>query len=162
MSKRILIDMIKCRECTQCHAECSYPHHPENNGVYALLEMTVYQLTCRRCEEAPCINICPAEALERNKNGVIERSAHLCVACKSCVTVCPFGTLMNQFFETRKSICDYCRFNEYTESLRCIDTCQRGALSFTDMEPDAGSYIFELNEHILVKEYAWDAIKETE
>ncbi len=162
MSKRILIDLMKCRECEQCLAECAYPHHPYNKGVNALLEMAVFQFTCRRCEEAPCIDICPAEALERDTQGVVERATNLCIACKSCVAVCPFGTLMNQFFEVRKSICDYCRFDESAEVLRCMETCPKGALSFTDADPDAESFLFELNERVMVKDYAWDIIKETE
>ncbi|MDR4988911.1 MAG: 4Fe-4S dicluster domain-containing protein [Bacteroidales bacterium] len=162
MSKRILIDMIKCRECGQCLAECIYPHHPDNKGVNALLEAAVFQYTCRRCEDAPCISVCRAEALERKGSEVVERSAYLCVACKSCVAACPFGTLMNQFFDVRKSVCDYCRFDEDTEELLCMKTCPKGALSFTEASPDEGSFLYELNDKVMVKEYAWETIKETE
>jgi Fe-S-cluster-containing hydrogenase component 2 len=160
MSKRILIDLIKCRECEKCIVECDYPHHPNNNGMIDLHEMAVFHFTCRRCEDAPCIEVCPAEALERDSLGVVERATNLCVSCKSCMAACPFGTLMNQFFEVRKSICDYCQFDENTLSLRCIRTCPFGALSFTDEAPNEASYIFELNNRVLVKEFAWEKINE--
>lgn len=159
MSKRILIDLTKCRECDACTVECVYPFHPGNNGINSLLEMASFQFTCRRCEDAPCIEVCPAEALERNRSGFVERATNLCVACKSCVTVCPFGTLMNHLFEVRKSICDFCHFDESTTSLRCIETCPRGALSFTDAVADEGADLYELDEKVLIKEYAWEKIK---
>lgn len=162
MSKRILIDLMKCRECEVCSVECAYPFHPDNNGMNTLLELAAFQFTCRRCEDAPCIEVCPAEALERNREGIVERAVNLCVACKSCVTACPFGTLMNHLFDIRKSICNYCHFDASTASLRCIDTCHRGAITFTDQEPDADKYIFALNEHVLIREYAWENLKESD
>jgi Fe-S-cluster-containing dehydrogenase component len=160
MSKSIIIDLTRCRECQSCKVECTYPFHPGNNGMLALLEAAVFQYTCRRCEEAPCVEVCPAEALERKTQGVVERSSNLCIACKSCVTVCPFGTLMNQFFEVRKSVCDYCHFNEDTSGLRCVETCPNGALAFREAMPGEEPCLFALNEKVWVKEVAWEAIKE--
>lgn len=160
MRKRILIDLMKCRECASCTVECIYPFHPDNNGMNGLLEMAAFQFTCRRCEDAPCVDVCPVEALERNRHGVMERAENLCVACKSCVAACPFGTIMNHLFEVRKSVCNHCHFDESTESLRCIDTCLKGALSFTDQQADEEKYIFELDDRVLVKEFAWEKIKE--
>lgn len=161
MSKRILIDLMKCRECESCAVECIYPFHPGNNGMNSLLELAAFQLTCRRCEEAPCVEVCPADALERSRQGTVERSLNLCVTCKSCVTACPFGTIMNHLFEVRKSVCNYCHFDESTVSLRCIDTCPKGALSFTDLEPDEDHDLYLLDDRVLVREYAWEKIKES-
>ncbi len=160
-TRKIVIDLSKCRECKTCSVECVYPFHPNNNGMMSLLEMAVFQYTCRKCEEAPCIDVCPAEALERDGSGTVERSANLCIACKSCVTACPFGTLMNQFFEVRKSVCDYCHFDESTNKLRCVETCPNGALSFEEVTPDKESFLFELNDRVMVKEFAWETLKET-
>ncbi|MDP2423264.1 MAG: 4Fe-4S dicluster domain-containing protein [Bacteroidales bacterium] len=160
MAKKLIIDLTKCRTCEECVVECLYDHHPVNHGMKSLLEMAAFQFTCRRCEDAPCIEVCPPEALERNNEGIVERALNLCIACKSCVTVCPFGTLMNHFFEVRQPICDLCDFNELTKSLKCIDTCPKGALSFTEFVPDDKKHILELNERVLVKEYAWEKLKQ--
>ncbi len=127
-----------------------------------MLEMASFQYSCRKCEDAPCIDVCPEDALERNKEGWIERSANLCVACKSCVMICPFGTLMNHFFEVRKSICNYCQFDAQTDTLPCVETCPQGALSFAEAEPDADKYLFALNERVLVRDYAWEKLIETD
>ena len=159
MAKRLYIDMTKCRECEECVVECVYDHHPVNRGLKSLLETAAFQFTCRRCEDAPCIEVCPADALERNSEGIVERALNLCVACKSCVAICPFGTLMTQFFDYKVPKCDLCNFDEMSSTLRCMETCPKHALTFTEKEPDESKYIFELNDKVLVKEYPWEKLK---
>lgn len=161
MAKRLLIDLTKCRECRTCEVTCLYDGHPVNIGLKSILEMAAFRFTCRHCEDAPCIAVCPAEALERSAEGIVERALNLCVACKSCVAACPFGTLMNQFFDMKQPVCNLCNFDETTSTLSCIDTCPENAISFTDKEPDHAENIFKLNDKVLVKEYAWDVLKES-
>ena len=36
--------------------------------------------------------------LEKDMDGLIHRHINLCISCKSCVTICPFGTMMTDFF----------------------------------------------------------------
>ena len=162
MSKKILIDLIKCRECESCTADCIYTFHPDNKGITALQEMAAFAITCRKCSDAPCIIVCPADALEKQEDGVVDRAVNLCVACKSCVTICPFGTLMNDFFESRKSICDYCELNETTDQLLCIKTCPEEALVITEQEENPEEYIFKINDKVLVRDYKWERLVETE
>jgi hypothetical protein len=40
-----------------------------------------------------------------------------------------------------------------------METCPKHALTFTEQEPDESKYIFELNDKVLVKEYAWKKLK---
>ncbi len=159
MTKKLIIDLTKCRMCQECVVDCLYDQHPVNLGLKSLLEMASFQFTCRRCEDAPCIAICPPEALDRNEDGIVERDLNICIACKSCVMACPFGTLMNHFFEVRQPICNLCDFDDQTMSLKCIDTCPKGALAFTEIVPDEKKHILELNERVLVKEYSWKILK---
>ena len=163
MPKKILIDLMKCRNCKDCTISCAYPFHDGNNGMKNIREIAAFHITCRKCEDSPCIEVCPAKALEKNENKIIRRASNLCVACKSCVTICPFGTLMNDFFEYCLSVCNYCNFSEETLSLECIDTCPEKAISLTDMEENEKENIFALNDRILIKDYTWEKLKhETE
>lgn len=155
MGKQLVIDLLKCRECPTCSAACAYTGHPGNRGIYDLLESAVFALTCRRCVAAPCVEICPENALSHDPGGMVVRSETLCVACRSCIAICPFGTLLNDFFEKRKSICDYCRFDEHTESLLCVDTCPEQALRFEEIDEHAEEHLFRLNERVLVREHPW-------
>ena len=122
-------------------------------------EMAAFAYTCRHCEDAPCISACPAGALEKGSDGIVHRFSFVCVSCRSCVSICPFGTLMNDFFEYRKSICNYCRLDENTKSLACIDSCCEKALSLVDMEENSKENIYALNERVLVRELTWEKLK---
>ncbi len=159
MSKKILINLMKCRQCNDCSVECSYDYHPGNNGMKQVLEKAAFRFTCRQCEDAPCIAVCPTEALEKDSNGLLSRAANLCVACKSCVTACPFGTMMNSFFEVRKSICNYCNLNGNVTKLLCVETCSENALTITEMDENPANYIHRLNDKVLVKEVTWEKLK---
>jgi Fe-S-cluster-containing dehydrogenase component len=164
MSKKILIDLNKFRDTedgTYNYGECSYDFHAGNIGMKNIVELAMLKFTCRRCEDAPCIEVCPEDALERDEYGVIQRASNLCVSCQSCVAVCPFGTLMNEVIAQKKSICDLCDFDESSGSLKCMDTAPEGAITFTDIEADE-LHIHQLTDRILVKEIVWDQLLNNE
>lgn len=49
-------------------------------------------VTCRHCEDAPCVNACPNGAVSyREKSVQIDQSR--CVGCKSCMLACPYGAI---------------------------------------------------------------------
>jgi Fe-S-cluster-containing hydrogenase component 2 len=162
MGKKILIDLIKCRECGDCVADCTYTFHPGNKGIIALKELAAFAVSCRKCKDAPCVAVCPAEALEKNENEMLVRAVNLCIACKSCVTICPFGTMLNDLFESRKSICNYCEMDGTEKDLLCIRTCPEGALELTEQDEDPAKNIYQVNDKVLVKDYMWDKMVELE
>jgi Fe-S-cluster-containing hydrogenase component 2 len=159
MNLRIVVDLIKCRSCRSCEVTCSYIHHPGNNGMLQVLESAAFAVTCRKGEEAPCIDVCPVDALSKDSNGVLQRASNLCVACKSCVVACPFGTMMNNFFEVRKSVCDYCGLNGEPVKMVCVETCPQKALTLESIADDSEKDLHRLNDKVLVKEILWEKLK---
>ncbi len=164
--KKILIDLAKFREKATNgeynYGECSYDFHPDNIGMKDIVEQAMLHFTCRRCEDAPCIDVCPAEALEKDDEGVISRATNLCIGCQSCVAICPFGTLTNRIITDKKSICDLCDFTDKSKPLKCMETSPEGAVSFTDIEPNDVENIYALNDKILIKEFRWDDLMRNE
>jgi len=161
MSKKILIDLDKFRvteDGNYNYGDCSYDYHPDNKGMKNIVERAMLKFTCRKCEEAPCIEVCPEEALERDKFGIIQRATNLCVSCQSCVAACPFGTLMNEIIAQKQSICDLCDFTSKTKTLKCMETAPEGAIVFTNMEADEEKNIYQLSEKVLVKEIIWNEL----
>jgi len=150
---------MKCRQCNICSVECAYDYHPGNNGIRQILEEAAFRFTCRQCEDAPCIAVCPVNALEKDSFGVLTRASNLCVACKSCVTICPFGSMFNSFFEVRKSICNYCNLNNEVKKLRCVETCKQQALTITCSDENPEENIHRLADNVLVKEIIWEKLK---
>ncbi len=166
MSKKILIDLAKFRETSvdgkYNYGECTYDYHPNNIGMKDIVEQAMMRLTCRHCEEAPCINVCPTEALEKDDDNNLHRALNLCIGCQSCVAACPFGTLSNRIITNLKSICDLCDFGDDSLPLKCMKTAPEGAIVFTDMEPNEAEHIYRLNDRVLIKEFVWDDLKKNE
>ena len=166
MSKKILIDLEKFRETAidgeYSYGECTYDFHPNNVGMKDIVEQAMLRFTCRKCEEAPCITVCPADALERDDDGIIARASNLCIGCQSCVAACPFGTLSNRIITDKKSICDLCDFTDDSKPLKCMETAPEGAVIFTEMEANEAENIYALNDKVLVKELIWETFKRNE
>ncbi|MCM8759791.1 MAG: 4Fe-4S binding protein [Candidatus Omnitrophica bacterium] len=157
MMKKLFIDYDICSKCEKCLVRCSYIFHPDNNGIISLRELVGFLFVCRRCDDYPCVNACPNNALER-KDGVIKRSNFLCISCKSCAMACPFGTIEFEWLEYLTSICDVCTGARIAEKERfsCINSCPYGALKIIeqdDIKEDV--FIHKINENIVVKAFSW-------
>ena len=130
---------------------------PNSNGLKTIRELAVFRFTCRKCEQAPCIEACPAEALEKDEEGIINRHTNLCVSCKSCVAICPFGTMMTDFFRHHRNKDLYYDLTDSREMDKFIAACPPGTVSKTDMKESPGENIFRLNERVLIKDFIYNS-----
>lgn len=165
MKKKLLIDLDQYRECLEAGCDRKVPEgilseFPETHGLKPLRELAVFVSSCRRCEDAPCIEVCPEEALDKDENGMIIRSSHLCVACKSCVAICPFGTMMSDFYEYKRNEALYYNLADERELEEFVSNSPEGTVQVIehDKKPD-GEDIFELMPGILVKDHSWEKLK---
>ena len=139
MSKKLYIDLEICNKCPKCVVKCAYYHHPENNGITHLREEGAFNVICRHCDNAPCINSCPNDALKRTEERVITRSAFKCTGCHSCFAACPFGTIFLETIPFKNSQCDLCiDILKEGEEPVCVPTCPYGALKFAEVGSGKG------------------------
>jgi len=165
MGKKILIDLSKFRayddkSCDVMPAEGYFPVPFNTVGLKTVRELAVFQFTCRRCEEAPCINVCPAEALEKDMDGIIIRYNNLCISCKSCVTICPFGTMMTDFFKHKRDKELYFDLSDEHELDEYMKACPDGAITIVEHDEKPEEHIYKLNDKVLVKEPFWNSEKQ--
>ena len=160
MAQKILIDMIKLRSAMVENSALTLPEayfYPSLNinGLKTIRELATFRFTCRKCEDAPCIGVCPADALEKDEEGVIARHTNLCVSCKSCVTICPFGTMMTDFFKHHRNRDLFYDLKDEKDVEKFIKDCPAGTvtLTFNDESPEENIYM--LNEKVLVKDYLY-------
>jgi Fe-S-cluster-containing hydrogenase component 2 len=160
MPRKILIDMIKLRSAMVDESSLTLPEaffYPSVNvnGLKTIRELATFRFTCRKCEDAPCISVCPSDALEKDEDGIIARHTNLCISCKSCVTICPFGTIMTDFFKhhRNKEILFDLKYEKDVEKF--IMACPAGSVSETDAEEIPGENIYSLNEKVLIKDYLY-------
>lgn len=161
MAQKVLIDLEKLRMREGTSANESPPEgffgfSVDGEGLKSIRELAVFRYSCRKCSNAPCIGVCPADALEKNEKGYISRSTNLCISCKSCVIICPFGTMMTDFFEYHLDKENYYDMSDDKELDLWIRNSPEGAVTRVDMEEDPDQDIYQLNEYVLVRERTWN------
>ncbi len=154
--KKLFIDYEVCNKCPECVVRCSYIFHPQNNGIISLREEIAFALACRRCDDYPCVNACPNNALKR-ENGIIKRSNFMCISCKSCALACPFGIIDTDWLLYLGNRCDVCTENRIDENQRfvCVQSCPYSALKIIEGEPEEKVHLYKIGEHIIVRVINW-------
>jgi len=165
MAQKILIDMIKLRAAMVDNSSMALPEalfYPSgnSNGLKTIRELATFRFTCRKCEDAPCIGVCPTDALEKDEAGIITRYTNLCVSCKSCVTICPFGTTMTDFFKHHRNRDLFYDLKDKNELEKFIRACPEGTVSLVDSNEKPDEHIHILNDNILIREYLYSTEKE--
>jgi len=166
--KRLYIDLDVCNKCPECIVACSYLYHPQpfvengrypqktaNAGITSLREYATFVLFCRHCEEAPCVNSCYHDALEKQSDGHLKRYKMRCTSCKACSIACPFGTIFIDFIPYLDSRCDYCIGCPEGQLPECIRTCSYNAVEFREVNEDPENNIYLIGEHLAVKSRKW-------
>ena len=91
---------------------------------------------CMHCEDPICAQVCPADAIKKTPDGVVQSSLKpRCIACSNCVVACPFGVpkYMAEFEQMMK--CDMCYDRSSVgKKPMCATVCPSGALTYTTME----------------------------
>ena len=152
--KRLFVDLEICDTCAECAACCGYFYHPQNNGVASLREYATFATICRHCDEAPCVNACYHEALQRVADGHLKRYKMRCTSCKSCTVACPFGVIFPDFIPYLDSHCDYC-VGEAGELPQCVKSCPHKAISVKEVEEKPEDNIYFVGEHLAVHTLKW-------
>jgi Fe-S-cluster-containing dehydrogenase component len=93
-------------------------------------------VVCMHCEEPTCAEVCPADAIKRTADGVVQSARKpRCIACGNCVIACPFG--VPELFEDRQIMmkCDMCYDRSSVgKKPMCATVCPSQALFFGTRE----------------------------
>src|SRR5687768_7218634 len=88
---------IGCQACVQACSECdthrgrSMIHLEYVNRAQSVQTVPV---VCMHCEQPTCAEVCPADAIKRTADGVVQSARKpRCIACGNCVVACPFGEI---------------------------------------------------------------------
>jgi Fe-S-cluster-containing dehydrogenase component len=130
---------IGCLACVQACTECD-THRGESMIHLEFVERAestqTVPVVCMHCEQPTCAEVCPADAIKRTADGVVQSARRpRCIACGNCVAACPFG--VPEVYPDRKIMmkCDMC-YDRTSVGRKpmCATVCPSQALFFGTRE----------------------------
>jgi anaerobic carbon-monoxide dehydrogenase iron sulfur subunit len=137
MSKALYINYEKCTGCRLCELVCAVKHDGISNPARSRIKVMKWEMeglyipmSCQQCQDAPCVNACPVKALSRDEDlGRVVLDYDVCIGCRTCVSVCPFGAMSFSTIDRKVFKCDLCEGDP-----QCVRFCDRKAVDF--VSPD--------------------------
>ena len=131
-----------CVGCQLCEYACSFSKTGEYNSYRSRIrtvrvdEVLITAIACRTCENAPCVIVCPRDALTQDPvTGIIDINATKCDGCAWCIEACDFGAISINPATKLAEICDQCETVE--GGPQCVIWCPKEALSLTNPDRQA-------------------------
>ena len=127
-----------CNGCVVCEYACSMEKeqtfNPVKSRIKAVRLDTIKNiaLTCRACQDAPCVAACPNGALVQsleNKTIIVDESK--CKGCGWCIQACEYGAITLHPSTKKAIVCDMCNGDPV-----CVKWCPESALSLKGKTTD--------------------------
>ncbi|HUU82342.1 MAG TPA: 4Fe-4S dicluster domain-containing protein [Phycisphaerae bacterium] len=135
MANVLVIDPEKCTSCRLCELACSArnagAYRPARSRIRVLIradEAFYFPRVCIQCEEAPCIEECPTDALVRDAaTNVVVLKEDRCDGCGVCESACPYGVIW--CLDDKAHKCDLCGGDP-----ECVRFCAPDALRYESQD----------------------------
>jgi len=114
-----LIDQDTCIGCHACTVACKAEHDVPlgvnrtwvkyiEKGAFPDSQRKFSVMRCNHCDNAPCVAICPTNALFVRDDGIVDFDTSSCIGCKSCMNACPYDALYIDPEEHTAQKCNFC------------------------------------------------------
>jgi len=137
MAKVLKIDYQKCTGCRLCELVCSVVHDGISNPARSSIKVMKWEskglyipMSCQQCEDAPCMIACPVKAIFRDE--ALDRvmvDYDICIGCRTCVSVCPFGAMNFNVIDKKVFKCDLCDGDP-----QCVRFCDIKAIEYVEAD----------------------------
>ena len=141
-----IIDNRKCIGCHACTTACKAEHEvpigvnrtwvkQTEKGEFPNSKRVFSVLRCNHCTDAPCVEICPTQALFTRKDGIVDFNNDRCIGCKSCMQACPYDALYIDPDTHTAAKCNYCAHRvDIGLEPACVNVCPEHAIISGDMD----------------------------
>ncbi|WP_419847564.1 4Fe-4S dicluster domain-containing protein [Candidatus Poriferisocius sp.] len=144
-----LLDSQSCIGCHACTVACKAEHDVPlgvnrtwvkyiETGTFPDVDRHFSVMRCNHCDDAPCISICPTNALFRADNGVVDFDDGNCIGCKGCMNACPYDAIYINPVTNTANKCNFCnhRIDQGLEP-SCVVVCPTHAIKVVDLDDPA-------------------------
>ena len=154
--KNFIIDVSLCKGCYACQIACKDEHvdndwspytksQPETGhfwlhilekvqGTVPKVRIDFVPKLCMHCDEAPCIETCEFDAINKREDGLVLISPDKCTGCRTCVEGCPHEVIyFNDDLDIAQKCTGCAHLLDHDADLdipRCVDACPNEAMTF--------------------------------
>ena len=140
-NKRLFVDPALCTGCRACEMGCSFFHERSYSPSLARLRVVKIEalgidrpIVCLRCAKAPCVAICPEDAIiQDSQTRIVRVDIEKCVGCGLCVEACVSGVIQLHPDQDFPLLCNLCGGDP-----ECAKKCPTGALVAVEGRDHAG------------------------
>jgi Fe-S-cluster-containing dehydrogenase component len=140
--KEFYVDPSRCIGCKSCMSACEEceTHRGKSMINFDFIDRPARIATaayvCFHCEDPTCANVCPADAIKKGLDGIVQSAIESrCIGCSNCVLACPFGIPKMQIPEEQMMKCDMCYDRTSVgQKPMCATVCPSQALTYVEPE----------------------------
>ncbi|MEM1525766.1 MAG: 4Fe-4S dicluster domain-containing protein [Ignisphaera sp.] len=129
----ILFD--KCIGCYTCEEVCKFLNNDQAFiKLYEVESGLNKPISCFHCAKAPCVLVCPTNALLFDRDGAVITRTTRCIGCTSCMVACPFGIpeLLPVGYVIKCDLCSKLRGEGLEPG--CVAVCPTNAITWGSPE----------------------------
>jgi Fe-S-cluster-containing dehydrogenase component len=142
MEPLIIFSSKKCIGCHSCEVACQLENDAPPgvqlrrvdthvSGQFPASSVHSISTACFHCNDPACVSACPAGALHRRADGVVEHIRNRCIGCGYCIQTCPFHVPQFSPAQHMMRKCSFCiQRIDRGEKPACVAKCATGALSY--------------------------------
>lgn len=135
--KTLKVNSEKCVTCNNCILACRFLKSSKDSNLEksiricdSLGEEVYTPIFCLHCEEAECLDVCPANAITRDpKTNAVIIQEERCIGCKMCILNCKYGNIYYDADKKKSYKCNLCEGDP-----KCVGHCISGALNYETKE----------------------------
>jgi len=154
VERLILFDEKKCIRCHSCEVGCQLENDAPPGvqlrwvksrvaGHLPTVQEWSVSTACFHCNDPSCASACPAGALRRRADGVVEHLRTRCIGCGYCIQSCPFHVPKKSPTQHTMRKCSFCVQRVDTgKAPACVAKCPTEALTYypDGKTPDVRAY----------------------
>ncbi len=141
-----VLESDSCIGCHACTVACKSEHEVPlgvnrtwvkyiETGSFPNTTRGFSVMRCNHCDDAPCMTICPTNALFRASNGVVDFDDDNCIGCKSCMNACPYDAIYINPETNTAHKCNFCNHRlEVGLEPSCVIVCPTQAIKLGDLD----------------------------
>jgi Fe-S-cluster-containing dehydrogenase component/formate-dependent nitrite reductase membrane component NrfD len=159
MQYGFLMDHRRCIGCHACTVACKAENNVPvgsfrtwvkytENGRFPSVKRHFAILRCNHCSKAPCVTICPVNALEKRADGIVDIDRGACIGCRACMQACPYDAIYLNEDTGVVEKCHFCahRIEQKLEPA-CVIVCPEQAIIVGDLHDPASRIAKMVAEH---------------